>query len=178
MNRLRLDLMLRLMIAGLAAAAALTIAACGGGAAAPSSPLGNIDPAAHTVQLNLLITESSFNGYSSGQMTVRVPRGWRVDVFCDNQASTPHSCAIVSGAGSTVPAFLGAASPDAAAGQPAGEAANFSFTVKALGSYHVASLDPGHPDRGMWERFDVVATGHPSVSMSPHTGNRRVAPGL
>lgn len=166
-------------VAGIAAAAAMLIAACGaGGGTTPSSPLGLIDHAARTVQLNLVITDARFNGYSSGQMTVRVPWGWRVDVYCDNQASTPHSCAIVPGVTSRALAFSGAASPDWAAGQPAGEAANFGFVVKTVGWYRLASLDPRHQDRDLWERFDVVAAGTPSVSVSPRPGTDRGAPGM
>lgn len=166
-------------VAGLVAVAALLMAACGGsGEMAPSSPLGLIDQASRTVQLNLVITESSFNGYSTGQMTVRVPRGWRVDVYCNNQASTPRSCAVVSGATSSAPAFSGAASPDQMAGLPAGEAASFGFVAKTVGSYRLASLDPGHRDRNLWERFDVVATDRPSVSMSPQPGAAHATPGM
>ena len=180
----RLDRVLRWMaravaVVGPAVAAALLMAACGGGGTmAPSSPLGLIDQPSRTVQLNLFITQSTFNGYSSGQMTVRVPQGWRVDVYCDNLASTPRSCAIVSGSTPTAPAFAGAASPGWRAGQPAGQAANFGFVAKTVGSYRVASLDPGHRDRDLWERFDVIAAGTPSVSMSPQPGTARTAPGM
>lgn len=172
MYRHRFDKMRRLMaratwVPGVLIAATLMISACGGGGGgATSSPLGLIDQAARTVQLNLIITGSNFNGYSSGQMTVRVPRGWKVDVYCSNQASTPHSCAIVSGAGSTSPAFSGAASPDPVAGLPPGAAWNFSFVSRTVGSYRVTSLVPGHAGRGLWEGLDVVAGGHPSVSTS------------
>ena len=152
-------------VIGLAVAVALMVAACGAGRGeTTSSPLGVIDQATRTVQLNLILTGSNVNGYSSGQMTVRVPRGWRVDVYCSNQASGPHSCAITSGAGSTTPAFAGAASPDPVVGVPPGGAANFSFIVARLGSYRVASVIPGHRDPGPWEHFQVVAGGSPSVS--------------
>lgn len=163
MNQLRFQALLRLGIVGLAAAAALTITGCGGGGTARSSPLGVIDQATRTVQLNLIITGSNLNGYSNGQMAVRVPRGWKVDVYCSNQASTPQSCAVVSGAGSRSPVFSGAASPDPATGVPAGEAASFSFIVRTVGSYRVASLVPGHKNGGIWEHFEVVAAGTPSV---------------
>jgi hypothetical protein len=154
------------VVTGLAAAAALVIVACGGASNAdPSSPLGFIDQATRTVQLNLFITESNFNGYSGGELTMRMPQGWRVDVYCSNQASTPQSCAIVSGTGSTTPAFSGADSPDPVAGLPAGTSWNFSFLVTRVGSYRLASLTPAHHDN-MWDRFDVVATGEPSVSIS------------
>lgn len=160
----------------LAAIAALTLAACGGGwATARSSPVGVIDQATQTVQLNLIVTDSGLNGYASGQIAVRVPRGWKVDVFCLNQASTPRSCAVMSGAGAAAPAFAGATTPHPAAGVPAGGAANFSFIVGRVGSYRVASLVPGHQDRGLWERFEVVATGKPSVSMSPRPAGELAA---
>lgn len=149
-------------VAGIAAAA-MTTAACGGsGGGTASSPLGVIDRATRTVQLNVVITDSRFNGYSSGQMTVRVPRGWKVDVYCSNQTSTPRSCAILPSAGSTTPA--GAISSDPAAHVAAGEATNFSFVVRTVGSYRVASFVPRHGDGGMWENLEVVAGGNPSVS--------------
>lgn len=174
----RLRLMARaLSVAGLAVAAALAIAGCGGGGSAgPSSPLGVIDESTRTVQLNLIMSESRFNGYATGQMAVRVPRGWRVDVYCSNQGPTPHSCAIVSGAGSTSAAFSGAASPEPVTGVPAGGSANFSFIAKTPGSYRVTSLVPGAEDRSMWEHFDVVATGRPSVSMLRAPVNQHATP--
>lgn len=178
MNQLRFQALLRLGIVGLAAAAALTIAACGGGGTARSSPLGVIDQATRTVQLNLVLTESSFNGYSSGQMTVRVPEGWKVDVYCANQASTPRSCEVVSGTEPATPAFSGAVSPDPGAGVSPGEFTNFSFVVSAPGSYRVASLVHGRQGRDLWEGFDVVTTGRPSVSTSRVPADHPVSPGV
>lgn len=182
MSQHRLDRMLRRMAravgcAGLVVTAALTIAACGGaGSGARPSPVGVIDQATRTVQLNLIITGRGFNGYSSGEMTVRVPRGWRVDVYCDNQTSAPASCAIVSGTGSTSPVFAGGASPHPAAGVPARASANFSFVVRTVGSYRLTSLVPGHGDRGLWDRFDVIATGRPSMSTPPRPATEVVTP--
>jgi Sulfocyanin (SoxE) domain len=158
-------------MAALAVAATLLIAGCGGAdPGATTSPLGVIDRAHRTVQLNLIITGADFNGYSRGQMTVRVPLGWKVDVFCSNQTSTPQSCAVVRGSGSSTPAFPGAACPGARAGVPPGRFVDFSFTVTRNGSYRVTSLvsphDLGHSagHGGMWDGFDVVAAGIPSVS--------------
>lgn len=156
-------------VAALAAVAALLIAGCGGvDAGAPTSPLGVIDQAHRAVQLNLIITGANFNGYSRGRMTVRVPRGWKVDVFCSNQTSTPKSCAVVPGSASITPAFPGAACPAARAGVPPGRSVDFSFTATRKGSYRLTSLvsgdGHGDGDAGMWDRFDVVAAGMPSVS--------------
>ncbi len=182
MYRFRFDKLLRLAgramtVAALAGAAAVTIAACGGaGSGDGSSPLGVIDQATRTVQLNLIIGESRFNGYASGQVVVRVPRSWRVDVYCSNQGATPQSCAIVSGARPTSPAFLGAASPRPVAGVPAGGSVNFSFIVERVGSYRLTSLVPGYDDRTMWERFDVVAGGRPSVSIVRAPSNQHPSP--
>ncbi|MBO0701686.1 MAG: hypothetical protein J2P38_02055 [Candidatus Dormibacteraeota bacterium] len=160
-------------MACLAAAAALLIVACGGaGRGSQWSPLGLIHQPSRTVQLNLVITPGGFDGYSGGALKMNVPRGWRVDVFCSNQTATPHSCAIVSGAGSRAPAFPGAASPHAGTGLPRGEFADFGFTVKRVGSYRLTTLVPGHQDRWMWDRFEVVAGGEPSVSTAATTGHR------
>lgn len=170
--------MVRPVIVGLAAAAVLTMAACGGGSAGGSNPLGVIDQATRTVQLNLVLTESRVNGYSSGQMTVRVPEGWRVDVFCANQASTSRSCEVVSGTDPVAPAFSGAVFSDPGAGVSPGEFTNFSFVVSAPGSYRVASLVHGRQGRDLWERFDVVTTGSPSVSTSQVPADHPVSPGV
>lgn len=182
MYRDRFDRMLRPVaravgVIGVAAVAALAIAACGGtGGGDTLSPLGVIHQATRTVQLNLIITGSRLNGYSTGQMTVRVPRGWRVDVYCSNQAGTPHSCAIVSGTGAPSLAFSGAASPHPVAGVPARTFANFSFIATRVGSYRVTSLVPGSEDRTMWEHFDVVGTGEPSVSALRSPAEEAVTP--
>lgn len=167
LDRMRRPVARAMGVVGLAVVAAVMIAACGAsGGGTKSSPLGLIDQTARTVQLNLIITGANFNGYSGGQMTVRVPQGWRVDVYCSNQDATPHSCAVVSGTGSTAPAFSGAASPHPVAGLPAGDAWNFSFVARTVGWYRFASLVPGHDDRGMWGHLQVVARGKPSVSSS------------
>ena len=166
-------------VVGLGAAATLIVAACGtGGGGARSSPVGMMDMAARTVQLNLIITGSNFNGYSNGEMTVRVPRGWKVVVYCSNQTPAPHSCAIVPDAGSRAPAFAGAASPNPVAGVAPGASANFSFVVGKVGAYRLTSLVPRREDRGMWEHFEVVAAGRPSVSTSRQSGGEPVAPGM
>lgn len=171
MHGYRFDRLLRplargMAVAGLAAVAAVMIAGCGaGGSLAPSSPLGNIDTATRTVQLNLFIGGNGFNGFSSGRMMVRVPEGWKVDVLCSNQASRPRSCAVVSGATSKSPAFSGAATAHPFAGVPTGKFANFSFIAGRVGSFRLTSLAPRPEDRTRWEHFDVVAGGIPSASV-------------
>jgi hypothetical protein len=54
-----------------------------------------VDSSSKTVNLMLNITGFSFDGYSNGQMTVNVPHGWKVNVQCHNQSTSPHSCAVV-----------------------------------------------------------------------------------
>lgn len=151
--------------AALLAAVALAFVACGGGGSgAKSSPLGTVDQANKTVDVNLNITGFNFDGYSKGQMTVTVPQGWKVNVHCSNQTSIPHSCAVVADANSTSPVFPGAASPNPDSGLSRGQSAIFSFTATNPGHYRIVCLVPGHESDGMWDSFNVISAGSPSVS--------------
>src|SRR6185312_4429648 len=109
----------------------------------------------------------NFDGYGRGELLVRVPRGWRVVVHCRNDGSMRHSCAIVSGALGTTPAFKGAASPDPFAGLSPGHEATFSFVASRLGTFRIACLVPGHEQARMWDVLDVVRRGSPSISARP-----------
>jgi sulfocyanin len=156
-----------------------TPAAPGAGPSAAASPGSSgtsqylsVDAAAKSVTVDLIAAKSgagntfNFNGYSDGKMTVSVPVGWKVTVNCRNQGSIPHSCSIVSGASSTTPAFPGATSPNPTTGVPPGGTQTFSFTPDRTGSFRIACLVPGHEDAGMWDTFQVTASGSPSISTS------------
>jgi hypothetical protein len=106
----------------------------------------------------------NFDGYGKGQLKVAVPKGWKVTVECSNQASIPHSCAIVDGAQATAPAFPGAASPDPIHGLQPGSSNTFRFVAAKIGSYRIVCLVPGHEDAGMWDTFRIIASGSPSIS--------------
>ncbi len=108
----------------------------------------------------------NFNGYGKGQVLVSVPRGWRVTVRCANTRSTMrHSCAVVRGAGTTRPAFPGAASPNPRVGLAVGKTATFSFTARASGAYRLACLVPQHERAGEWDVLAVTGARLPSVRL-------------
>ncbi len=146
-------------------------AAASPGASGTSQYLST-DAAARSVTIDLIASKSgagntfNFNGYTDGKMTVSVPVGWKVTVNCRNQGSIPHSCSIVSGANSTTPVFPGATSPNPTSGVPPGGTQTFSFTPDRTGTFRIACLVPGHEDAGMWDTFQVTASGTPSISTS------------
>jgi uncharacterized cupredoxin-like copper-binding protein len=138
---------------------------------APSSPSWlTADAASKSVTLRLVASYNSdnagmnFNGYDGGKMIVTVPQGWQVTVSCENKGATSHSCAIVSGAGDTSPAFPHAESAAPVQGFPPGQSGTFSFMADRVGSYRISCLVPGHDGAGMWDTFVVAPTGEPSVS--------------
>jgi sulfocyanin len=130
------------------------------------------DASTKTVDLTLVAGATNalggfnFDGYGNGKLTVTVPEGWKVVVTCTNRQSVPHSCAIVSGAASTTPAFSGASTPDPTTGLPQGQSASFTFTPDQTGTYRIACLVPGHEDAGMWDTLVVASGGSPSITTS------------
>ena len=104
----------------------------------------------------------NFDGYSRYLMWT-VPRGWTVRVVCTNRGSMRHSCAVVRGAGSTKPAFRGAATPHPRVGLEAGHTARFTFRASRKGVYRFACLVPGHEDADMWDVLKIRSGGKPSV---------------
>jgi hypothetical protein len=104
----------------------------------------------------------NFNGYGKGQVLVTVPRGWMVTVRCQNSRSDlRHSCAVVRGAGTSSPAFPGAATTSLAARA----SSSFTFTADALGTYRLACLVPHHEQAGEWDVLEVAAARRPSVGL-------------
>src|SRR5947207_14528356 len=75
-----------------------------------------VDAHRHRVTITLIASYDgtnggfNFDGYSRSLMWT-VPRGWKVHVVCENRGPLRHSCGVVQGAGSTKPAFRGAATP-------------------------------------------------------------------
>ncbi len=102
----------------------------------------------------------NFDGYGRGKLLVRVPLGWRVTVTCKNAGALRHSCAIVRGAMTGVPAFPGAATPNLQTGQTA----RFAFTASRAGTYRIACLVPGHEEARMWDVLVVGGVKRPSIS--------------
>jgi len=107
----------------------------------------------------------NFDGHGRGEILVRIPVGWRVTVTCRNASSIRHSCAIVRGTRSAVPAFHGAATRSPITGLPSGATARFSFAASRLGTYRIACLVPGHEEAREWDVLDVVRARRPSISV-------------
>jgi len=106
----------------------------------------------------------NFDGYGRGELTVTVPLRWRVRVTCTNRGSLRHSCAVVAGAMSAVPAFSGAETPQPVVGLGHGETATFSFVASKLGAFRFACLVPGHEEARMWDVLAIVRKGKPAIS--------------
>jgi sulfocyanin SoxE-like protein len=107
----------------------------------------------------------NFDGYGRGKLLVRVPLGWRVVVDCENRGTMRHSCAIVRGALSRVPAFRGAATQQPLTGLSPGAKATFSFVASRAGTYRIACLVDGHEQARMYDVLDVVRAARPSVAI-------------
>jgi hypothetical protein len=139
-------------------------------AKAPPSPARflAVDAHRHRVTITLIAsydgTNSGFNfdGYSRSLMWA-APRGWTVHVVCTNRGPLRHSCGVVQGAGSTKPAFRGAATPQPRVGLESGGTARFSFRASRTGVFRFACLVPGHEDARMWDVLKITRGGKPSV---------------
>ena len=155
-------------------AAGLTLAACGGSTRArlPLTRWLRWNAATRAATLILIPGYGSayhgfnFNGYGKGQVLVTIPQGWRLDVRCENTASTkPHSCAIVGGPGAQLPVTPGAATAEPTSGVVPGRSASFSFRATAPNTYRIASLVPDEERAGMWDVLTVARSGSPSVTL-------------
>ena len=179
----------------LAVGAAVLLSACGGSSPSSSTPTTStgssggalitnpsqwlqVDPTSKTATLVLDASHGganngfNFDGFANGHMVVTVPTGWKVTVECKNESTAvPHSCAIVKSAGATTPAFPGAEAPNPTTGLSPGQSASFTFTAGAVGTYRIDCLVPGHDPAGMWNSFDVVGSGTPSVTATGGTSS-------
>lgn len=131
------------------------------------------DPAAKHVRLTLIAGLGSsnngfnFDDYGRGELLVSVPRGWRVTVDCQNQASRRASCAVVTGARSATIAFPGASVAQPVQGIAPGGKERFSFTAARTGSFRITSLVPGQQGARMYAVLVVTSGGRPSISARP-----------
>jgi Sulfocyanin (SoxE) domain len=157
--------MLGRMFAAVAVAVALLLAAKG---SPPPHKFLAVDAQRHRVTITLIASYNgensgfNFDGYSRFLMWT-VPRGWTVHVVCKNRGPLRHSCAVVKNAGSTRPAFPGAATPQPQIGLEAGHTARFTFRATKAGVYRFACLVPGHESARMWDVLTIVRRGKPSV---------------
>ena len=105
----------------------------------------------------------NFDGYGRGRLLVSVPLGWRVTVTCRNAGPMRHSCAIVRGPMTAIPAFPGATTPDPVLGLKTGQTVRFTFTASRAGTYRIACLVPGHEEARMWDVLVVGGVKRPSI---------------
>jgi len=130
--------------------------------------IGSSSTSAKSVTLNIIGAQRgssnsfNFNGYSNGNMVIKIPEGWKVTVHYTVQGSLAHSAIIVPWsqrqASSFTKAFPGSAIPDYQSGITSGDPpATFSFTASSAGRYAIVCAVPGHDDLGMWDEIDVVS---------------------
>ena len=110
----------------------------------------------------------NFDGAAHGQMTVTIPLGDTVDATFTNKAQGAQHNAVVIAyarslpAGSTSPAFSGAASPTPQfkpGGAPrTSTAEKFSFVAGKAGTYMIVCGIAGHALAGMWDTLVVSPT--------------------
>lgn len=105
----------------------------------------------------------NYNGYTDGQLLLKVPVGWQITVQCANRSTVNNSCAVVADAHSTQPVDPEWATPNPQRGLDPGKSASFAFIPNQTGEFRIASLVPGSEASGMWLQLDVVAGGTPSM---------------
>jgi hypothetical protein len=117
----------------------------------------------------------NFNGYSRGEMVVRVPRGYTLDVTFRNQsAQVPHSAMVtaidqVDRTQGFTPAFPGAMTENPEQGITSGTQF-FSFVANRTGRYALLCAVPGHAVAGMWDTLEIVpADRAPSITLGDET---------
>jgi hypothetical protein len=129
----------------------------------PLRRLLSVDATAKTATVRLIAAYNdayggfNFDGYGKGQVLVNIPKGWRVDISCTNDASDMrHSCAVVRGPGATTPAFPGWASRHPMIGLAPHRSMSFSFAAARTGSFRITCLVPNHETAGMWDVLDIT----------------------
>jgi alcohol dehydrogenase (cytochrome c) len=153
---------------------------------APAQPSGQpqylkLGDGPRTLELTLVASQGpafggmNFNGYGRGEMVVRVPLGYTVDVNFRNQsAQVPHS-AMVTAIGQVdrtqgfAPAFPGAQTENPQFGITSGTQF-FSFAANKAGRYALLCAIPGHAVSGMWNTLEIVPAGQaPSITLGDKT---------
>jgi hypothetical protein len=149
-------------------AEALVALALTGNSPPPPGHFLAVDVQRHRVTITLIASYDgenggfNFDGYSRELMWT-VPRGWTVHVVCRNRGPLRHSCAVVHGPDSALPAFRGASTPRPRIGLEAGQSASFTFRASGTGVFRFACLVPGHELARMWDVLKIVRGGKPSV---------------
>jgi sulfocyanin len=136
-----------------------------------------VDTEARTVRLALAAAADgangtmNFNGYGSGNMTVTVPLGWKVEVDFVNKglAALPHSLVVINEVAPLpieggVPAFPRALTIRLIPGMEAGKGDTFQFVADKPGRFLLFCGVTGHGVAGMWDYLAVSAEANaPSV---------------
>jgi hypothetical protein len=146
----------------------------GTGSGTPPDPKQylRVDSGARTAIVTLIAGHSAsnyefnYNGYGNGALVLTVPVGWQVTVQCENRATVPNSCAVVSSAKDTEPLQAGWSTPDPQRGLDPNQSASFVFSPSKTGSYRIASLVAGSEASGMWLDLEVVEGGTPTLTAS------------
>ncbi|MGH2410288.1 MAG: carboxypeptidase regulatory-like domain-containing protein, partial [Chloroflexota bacterium] len=157
------------ILAAWAAAPALSLLPAG---AASSNGLDQSwvkwDAAAKTAHLTIMAASNNsnsgfnFNGYSSGQWTITVPVGAKVQVSFINKASLAHSIEVTPYDKRMLPgnfplAFSGASVPNPGTGAAKmSKPQTFTFTADKAGMYALVCGVPGHAVAGMWDVLKVA----------------------
>jgi plastocyanin len=119
----------------------------------------------------------NLNGDYDGDMTVVVPKGWRVEItFTNHDGDVPHSLVVMADpgpdnlplqAGREQAAFSRAYSKSPEQGISAGGQDTISFKADQTGEFLWFCGVPGHGQSGMWTRFSVEAdTAEPYVDIA------------
>lgn len=108
----------------------------------------------------------NFDGYANGDMTMAVPKGWKVTMhFEQEDPSVPHSAGVAVASPSSLPAsgsqatlaFSGASTSQFDQGLGPNKTEDFSFTADKAGNFLLLCGVAGHAQNGMWDHFNVVA---------------------
>ena len=106
----------------------------------------------------------NYDGYTDGQLVLKVPVGWTVTVQCANRSTVNQSCAVVADAHATAPLQPDWSTPNPQKGLNPGESASFVFSPDGPGTFRIASLVAGSEASGMWLDLEVVSGGRPSAN--------------
>jgi PQQ-dependent dehydrogenase (methanol/ethanol family) len=125
----------------------------------------------HTLDLQLVASlydpkgSNTLDGTSHGEMTVKVPQGWKVYVTFANHAANRTDGAVVTTAGGKLTPVFGGAQTSSPVSP--GGLGYFDFTASTQGSYVVSSTVPGQAAKGEYIRFVVVAENQPPELVLP-----------
>ena len=108
----------------------------------------------------------NYDGYTDGQLVLRVPVGWAMTVQCANRSTVNQSCAVVADGHATEPVQPDWSTPNPQKGLNPGESASFVFVPENMGSDRIASLVPGSEASGMWLDLEIVSGGRPTANVS------------